>query len=625
MSPLIHLQSPLNLEYLLRNEILSVSNNDVIFLCSGGQTLGFNKGLLCANFPLFEQILPMATNELEKYLPKDAKLFITIDSVDAESLSRYLLSAISSKSKMSKEEDILTIDAMLRSSCNFGHELAEMKSVEPSDIVQSVMEEMLSISVSSSAAPQNISKIEFVDAAEISSSTEILTMSSIKSKSTEQFYGSAQDDKSSLKEMDVVFDDLEVTLEDSFVGNDVTDEILGGQLEETVEAATEEGQLNVGDLLMEVLENIKYSDENLEINIETLQSGGAPNDDLASLEEPTKPVKQLVAFFEENCPPPDSKSDEPNNHSTTMSVDTICQETSDPMMCAASAATYFQVVEEVSRHDTDVSVQQEPEDASKMTLEEDYIPEVEAGIIPVSNVEIETKDQGEEEESVGMAVVDAVVSQIEEEVIVDVDKESVCGDEAIEKQDLSEGVATESVEVAQAVGHDLEMSVKADRRLKMEESNNDICEDNSGDIHEPPRAGGDSGQTPSSVTNANAAPSGGKHLTQEQRTQIIQECVGDKVSPAVLAKKWGCNPGTIRMWVKKAGKTLPKTYSVAQLPEENVTAFGEGWLDVDTSKEPRAGADVATENFLTERKVTLLFVLICYRYPRHSLLTLLCY
>ena len=609
MSPLIHLQSPLNLEYLLRNEILSVSNNDVIFLCSGGQTLGFNKGLLCANFPLFEQILPMAMNELEKYLPKDAKLFITIDSVDAESLSRYLLSSISSKSKMSKEEDILRIDAMLRSSCNFGHEHAEMKSVEPSDIVQSVMEEVLSNSVSSSVASQNISKIEFVDAAEISSSTEILTMSSIKSKSTEQFYGSAQDDKSAL--INVMFDDLEVTLEDSFVGNDVTDEILGGQMEETVETATEEGQLNVGDLLMEVLENIKYSDENLEINIETIQSGGAPNDDLASLEEPTKPVKQLVAFFEENCPPPDSKPDEPNNHSTTMSVDTICQETSDTSDLMMFAVTDFQVVEEESRNDMDVSVQQEPEDASKMTLEEDYTPEVEVGIIPVSNVENETKDQGED--SVGMTVVDAVVSQIEEEVIVDVDKEYVCGDEAIEKQDFSEDVATESVEVAQAVGHDLEMLVKADQRLKeMEESNNDISEDNSGDIHEPPRAGGDSGQTPSSVTNANAAPSGGKHLTQEQRTQIVHECVDDKVSPAVLAKKWGCNPGTIRMWVKKAGMTLPKTYSVTQLPEESVTAaVGEGGLDVDTSKEPRAGADVATENLPADRKVT--FITICQK------------
>merc|ERR1711884_594234 len=100
-----------------------------------------------------------------------------------------------------------------------------------------------------------------------------------------------------------------------------------------------------------------------------------------------------------------------------MSVDTICQETSDPIMCAASAATDFQVVEEESRHDTDVSVQQEPEDASKMTLEEDYTSEVEAGIIPVSNVEIETKDQGEEEDSVEMTVEGAVVSQIEEEVI----------------------------------------------------------------------------------------------------------------------------------------------------------------------------------------------------------------
>ena len=51
-----------------------------------------------------------------------------------------------------------------------------------------------------------------------------------------------------------------------------------------------------------------------------------------------------------------------------------------------------------------------------------------------------------------------------------------------------------------------------------------------------------------------------RHLTKEQRTQIVQECVEDQVSPADLARKWKCRPETIRAWVRKAGKQLPRRY-----------------------------------------------------------------
>jgi len=57
----------------------------------------------------------------------------------------------------------------------------------------------------------------------------------------------------------------------------------------------------------------------------------------------------------------------------------------------------------------------------------------------------------------------------------------------------------------------------------------------------------------STVTNT-------KNLTAEQRSQIIHECVEEQISPTDLAKKWQCNADTIRTWVRKAGKTLPKQY-----------------------------------------------------------------
>ena len=62
-----------------------------------------------------------------------------------------------------------------------------------------------------------------------------------------------------------------------------------------------------------------------------------------------------------------------------------------------------------------------------------------------------------------------------------------------------------------------------------------------------------------------------KMLTSEQKSQIINECVEDMISPVDLAKKWGCNPDTIRAWVRKAGKVLPKTYKKSAFSERAAT------------------------------------------------------
>ena len=65
-----------------------------------------------------------------------------------------------------------------------------------------------------------------------------------------------------------------------------------------------------------------------------------------------------------------------------------------------------------------------------------------------------------------------------------------------------------------------------------------------------------------------------KNLTKEQRDQIIHECVEEQVSPAELGKKWQCNPDTIRTWVRKAGKTLPKTYRKQPSSYDGAAAAG---------------------------------------------------
>ena len=51
-----------------------------------------------------------------------------------------------------------------------------------------------------------------------------------------------------------------------------------------------------------------------------------------------------------------------------------------------------------------------------------------------------------------------------------------------------------------------------------------------------------------------------ERFTDDQKAQIINECVDDQVSPVELAKKYSVNADTIRAWVRRAGKALPKWY-----------------------------------------------------------------
>eukprot|EP00090_Calanus_glacialis_P044531 TRINITY_DN7950_c0_g1_i1.p1 TRINITY_DN7950_c0_g1~~TRINITY_DN7950_c0_g1_i1.p1 ORF type:complete len:1263 (-),score=483.66 TRINITY_DN7950_c0_g1_i1:324-3560(-) len=77
----------------------------------------------------------------------------------------------------------------------------------------------------------------------------------------------------------------------------------------------------------------------------------------------------------------------------------------------------------------------------------------------------------------------------------------------------------------------------------------------------PGQGGAKTAAKPSTVTNT-------KNLTAEQRNQIVHECVEDQVSPTDLAKKWQCNADTIRTWVRKAGKQLPKQYKKSTYPPD---------------------------------------------------------
>ena len=65
-------------------------------------------------------------------------------------------------------------------------------------------------------------------------------------------------------------------------------------------------------------------------------------------------------------------------------------------------------------------------------------------------------------------------------------------------------------------------------------------------------------------TKSSLSPTFRKY-TQEQKTQIINECVENLTSPKDLSRKWGCGQDTIRNWVRKAGKELPRKYRKIQL------------------------------------------------------------
>ena len=48
----------------------------------------------------------------------------------------------------------------------------------------------------------------------------------------------------------------------------------------------------------------------------------------------------------------------------------------------------------------------------------------------------------------------------------------------------------------------------------------------------------------------------------------MTECCEEQVSPTDLARKWNCNADTIRTWVRKAGRQLPKQYKKSLYPEQ---------------------------------------------------------
>jgi len=81
-------------------------------------------------------------------------------------------------------------------------------------------------------------------------------------------------------------------------------------------------------------------------------------------------------------------------------------------------------------------------------------------------------------------------------------------------------------------------------------------------------------------------------LNCEEIQMVIKECVEDKIRPTALAKKWGCNPDSIRAWVRKAGKTLPKTYTSVPASAVSASKVSDGQKSkVDQKK--NAGTDGA--------------------------------
>ena len=74
----------------------------------------------------------------------------------------------------------------------------------------------------------------------------------------------------------------------------------------------------------------------------------------------------------------------------------------------------------------------------------------------------------------------------------------------------------------------------------------------------------------------------------EQKKFIVEQVVDKHFAPSDLSRKYGMNPHTIRDWVKKFGKTLPKTYKKSGTYkyrngqekgcDENNTSVGEKWI-----------------------------------------------
>lgn len=59
-------------------------------------------------------------------------------------------------------------------------------------------------------------------------------------------------------------------------------------------------------------------------------------------------------------------------------------------------------------------------------------------------------------------------------------------------------------------------------------------------------------------------PSGAGAYDQEQRNQIVREVLEHLIAPSDLARKYKISAHSIRDWVKKTGKPLPKTYKKSE-------------------------------------------------------------
>ena len=219
----VRIQSPLNLEYLLLNEMTSGRNTDVVFLCSGGNKVGFIKSLLCSSFPLFHQILPSC--ESEKFLPKDSQIFVSMDEVESELLEEYLLTSLSGSDTGVVDLRFSEIDSMLkhRPLHDRKQKVGNLSGMVDS-LVSEILEDCIRVKKSETLDSEIIEEIDVNDEKEVEQPKK-LTMSCIKSKSPAQFYRSFTSEPEE-DTLDLDFDDLEVKMENSITGvDDVVDEI----------------------------------------------------------------------------------------------------------------------------------------------------------------------------------------------------------------------------------------------------------------------------------------------------------------------------------------------------------------------------------------------------------------
>ena len=123
----VKVSSVLNHEYLLQRELFN--NPDVVFLCKHGETVAFQKVLLCRNFPLFQEILP-SLGPADFYLEKGAKTFISMDAVEAKDLKDFLLSSLYINKKPEvKNKAFIHIETMLK-----GHPYSKLKKEASSTV-----------------------------------------------------------------------------------------------------------------------------------------------------------------------------------------------------------------------------------------------------------------------------------------------------------------------------------------------------------------------------------------------------------------------------------------------------------------------------------------------------------